>query len=168
MTPKPDPYLWMSVERFSTERGVRPSETVSQVLDGGLQGMRYYDRWYVARPLVTLHYPNPDDNTVAELRLLACRLGRYLTAARGEVVIPLRSDDPDKEPTLSKLLDIHLDPPPDPATIRLAGQDWIVDSSLYADLSSAILEFDIEHDLGGLLRSMPPATEDGGASKSAQ
>ena len=161
MTPKPDPYLWMSVERFSTERGVRPSETVSQVLDGGLQGMRYYDRWYVARPLVTLHYPNPDDNTVAELHLLACRLGRYLTAARGEVVIPLRYDDPDKDPTLNQLLDVQcqVDPPHTPITVRLAGQDWIIDSSLYADLGGAILAFDVEHDLGDMLRGLPPVSD---------
>ena len=160
MTPKPDPYQWMSVERFSAQHGVRPSETVSQVLDGGLEGLRYYDRWYVARALVTLHYPNPDDKTVAELRLLACRLGQYLTAARGEVVIPLRYDDPDKEPTLSKLLELHLDPPAEPATVRLAGQDWVVDSSLYQDLSSAILAFDIEHDLGNLLRDLPPTSDE--------
>lgn len=156
----PDPYLWMTVEDFSASFDRLPSEAVSQVLDGLLDGLRYQDRWYVARPRVTVRYPNPEDKATAELCLLACRLGAYLTAGRGEVVIPLRYDDPDKDDTFTRLTDLALCPPEEPAKIKLAGQTWILDSSLYADLSSAILAFDVEHDLGDLLRNLPPASSD--------
>lgn len=157
MSTTPDPYLWISVERYAAELNVRPSELMSRVLDGTLEGLRQEDRWYVARPRVTLFYPDPDDNTVAELQFRALRLGGYLTAGRSEVVIPLRADDPDKDATLSKLMDAGIKPPAEPLQFRLAGQEWTTDSSLYQDLGAAILEFDVEHDLGDLLQQVPPS-----------
>jgi hypothetical protein len=160
MNRAPDPYLWMTVEDFAASLERPPSELVSQVLDGALEGLRYKDRWYVARPKVTVHYPDPQDKSTAELRLLACRMGSYLTAGRGEVVIPLRYEDPDKDDALTRLTELAQEPPEEPAKVRLAGRTWILDSSLYADLSSAILAFDVEHDLGDLLRHLPPASSD--------
>lgn len=79
----PDPDIWRPVEELAAKWDVSVSEVMSLILDGDVEGKRFAYRWYVVRPVVTLHYPDPGDRGHAQLHFRACRLGNYLTATRG-------------------------------------------------------------------------------------
>jgi hypothetical protein len=147
-----NPTLWIPAEQYAAERGLEASEVVSRIIDGALPGRRDRQRWYVARPPVMLHFPDPANLDVAELRLLAFSMGRYLTEGRTELTIPLHRTDPDRDTALNILLDALQGPPPDPPRIKLAGHDWCVDSSLQLDLTGALIEFEVVHDSRALSR----------------
>ena len=138
-----DRYLWTPAADWAATHGVTTVEIERQVQQGKLEGEHRGDGWYVARPTVVLHIPDPTDRTVAELHLLALRLGRYLTAARRELVLPLRADDPDLKTSIDTLLEYLQGPLVHPVSFRLDGRDWCVDSSLHLDLVMAILEFEV-------------------------
>ena len=95
-----DLMLWMPAEELARRRGVPVSDIVGMAMAGQIESRRQGDRWYVERPLVWLHYPDPTDVTQAELKVFALAMGRYLTAARRMVTIPLRREDPDREESL--------------------------------------------------------------------
>jgi hypothetical protein len=140
-----DPMLWMPAADYAVENGLTTREVEYRLVEGMLDGA--YDRgWYVARPLVRLAFPQPGDIDHAEIKLLALPLGRYLTAARREFVVPLRRDDPDKDAALEAMLDALQGELLEPVLFRLAGQDWCVDSSLLLELAQALIEFESVHD----------------------
>ena len=140
-----DPLLWQPAAEYAIEHGLRTREVERRLVEGTLDG-GYDDGWYVARPPVRLEFPDPDDIDYAELRLLAMPLGRYLTAARREFVIPISREDPDKDAALEALLDALQGDLVEPVPFRLNGRDWCVDSSLLLELAQALIEFESVHD----------------------
>jgi len=141
-----DPMLWMPAEELARRRGVPVDDIVGMAMAGQIENCRQGNRWYVERPLVWLFYPDPTDVSQAELKVFALALGRYLTAARRMVTIPLRRDDPDREQSLETLCDALQGPPPEPVPFRLDGRDFLVDSSLHLDLATALVDFDARYD----------------------
>jgi len=141
-----DLMLWMPAEELARRRGVPVDDIVGMAMAGQIESCRQGDRWYVERPLVWLHYPDPAHPTCAELKVFALALGRYLTAARRMVTIPLRSNDPDREESLETLCDALQGPLPEPVPFRLDGRDFLVDSSLQLDLAAALVDFDARYD----------------------
>jgi hypothetical protein len=146
-----DLMLWMPAEELARRRGVPVSDIVGMAMAGQIESRRQGDRWYVERPLVWLHYPDPTDVTQAELKVFALAMGRYLTAARRMVTIPLRREDPDREETLETLCDALQGAPPEPVPFRLDGNDLLVDSSLHLDLATALVDFDARCDAAMLM-----------------
>ena len=140
-----DPMLWMPAADYAVVNGLTVWEVEHRLVEGMLDG-GYDEGWYVARPLVSLEFPDREDIDHAELRLLAMPLGRYLTAARREVVIPITRGDPDKDAALEALLDALQGDPVGPVPFRLDGRDWCVDSSLLLELAQALIEFESVHD----------------------
>jgi hypothetical protein len=140
-----DPMLWMPAADYAVAHGLTTWEVEHRLVEGMLEG-GYDDGWYVARPLVRLEFPDREDIDHAELKLLAMPLGRYLTAARREFVIPIHRDDPDKDAALEALLDALQGDPVEPVPLRLNGRDWCVDSSLLLELAQALIEFESVHD----------------------
>ncbi len=140
-----DPLLWIPAADYAVAQGLTTREVESRLVEGQLDGA-YNDGWYVARPVVTLHFPDTSDIDHAELHLLALPLGRYLTAARRQIVIPLTREDPDKDTSLEALLDALQGEHAEPIPIRLAGRDWSVDSSLTLELAQALIEFESVND----------------------
>ena len=141
-----DLMLWMPAEELARRRNVPVTDIVNLARNGQIESCREGERWYVERPLVWLYYPDPTDVTEAGLKVFALALGRYLTAARRMVTIPLRRDDPDREASLETLCDALQGAPPDPVPFRLAGRDYLVDSSLHLDLATALVDFDARYD----------------------
>jgi hypothetical protein len=141
-----DLMLWMPAEELARRRGVPVSDIVGMAKTGQIESRRQGDRWYVERPLVWLHYPDPTDVTQAELKVFALAMGRYLTAAHRMVTIPLRREDPDREETLETLCDALQGAPPAPVPFRLDGREVLVDSSLHLDLATALVDFDARYD----------------------
>ena len=137
---------WMPADELARRRGVPVSDIVTLAMNGQIEACRQGDRWYVERPLVWAYYPDPTDVTRAELKVFALALGCYLTAARRMVTIPLRRDDPDREQSLETLCDALQGAPPEPVPFRLAGRDFLVDSSLHLDLATALVDFDARYD----------------------
>jgi hypothetical protein len=149
-----DLMLWMPAEELARRRGVPVSDIIGMAMAGQIESCRQGDRWYVERPLVWLFYPDPTDVTQAELKVFALALGRYLTAARRMVTIPLRRDDTDREDSLENLCDALQGPLPVPVPFRLDGRDFLVDSSLQLELATALVDFDARYDasvVAGLL-----------------
>jgi len=140
-----DPLLWMPAADYAAAHGLTVWEVEHRLVEGMLGG-GYDDGWYVARPLVRLEFPDPADIDHAELKLLAMPLGRYLTAARREFVIPITREDPDKDAALEALLDALQGEPVAPVPFRLDGRDWCVDSSLTLELGQALIEFEAVYD----------------------
>ena len=150
MPQKPDPDIWRPVEELAADWNIPVSEAMSLILDGDLEGKRFSYRWYVVRPVVTLHYPDPNDRSNAELRFRACCIGNYLTAARGELIVPIRHGDPGMKEAINLAWKIDESKPPEAATLRFGSQEWIVDSTLARDLGRALLYFDVEYEVHGL------------------
>ena len=150
-----DPLLWQPAAEYAVEHGMTTREVELRLVEGMLDG-GYEDGWYVARPLVRLEFPDPADIDHAELKLLAMPLGRYLTAARREFVIPLHRDDPDKDAALEAMLDALQGDPVVPVPFRLNGRDWCVDSSLTLELGQALIEFEAVHDRRVYLEAPSP------------
>lgn len=148
MTHVPDPAIWRPVEALASEWGAPVSEIVSLILDGAVEGKRSGNRWYVLRPVVTLHYPNPADRRHAELRLRTCRLGNFLTAGRGELVIPIHRGDPGLAGAIAPAWKLARSKPQRAATVRLGAQEWIIDSTLVLDLGRCLLSFQEDHKVG--------------------
>ena len=149
MTQFPDLDIWRPVEELADEWDAPVSEIMSLILDGNLEGKRFDYRWYVVRPVVTLHYPDPADRSQAELRFRALRMGSYLTAARSELVIPIRHGDVGVKEALDLAWGIDESKPPMVATVRFGSQDWVVDASLSRDLARCLLSFDVDFELHG-------------------
>jgi len=141
---------WVSVEDYAFGTDLRTSEIVSFILDEKLEGRRFGDRWYVARPHVVLILPGADDGDVAVLRIAAFCIGPYVTAGHGRLEIPLRSDDPGRTGARQEL-DAAMRKVPDlPLEIRVNGERCLFDSSLWVDLGAALVEYppcqcDVEH-----------------------
>jgi hypothetical protein len=140
-----DPMLWMPAAEYAVANGLTTQEVEHRLVEGRLDG-GYDEGWYVARPRVRLEFPEPADIDRAELKLLAIPLGRYLTAARREFLLPLTREDPDKDAALEALLDALQGDPVEPVPFRLDGRDWCVDSSLLLELAQALIEFESVHD----------------------
>jgi hypothetical protein len=138
----PDPYLWTSAVAWATTHAESTAAVIHSIRQGTLPGEYLDGSWYVARPTVTLHYPNPADFHRAELRLLALQMGEYLTAARRDLVLPLTADDPDFDESLRFLLECLQGPETHPVPFRLGGRRWRVDASLHFDLVLALMEFE--------------------------
>lgn len=151
MAPVPDPDIWRPAEELASEWAIPTSEVVSLILDGDVEGKRFEYRWYVPRPTVNLYYPDPDDRRHAELHFRCCRLGNYLTAGRGEMIVPIRHGDPGLEEALALAWEIDASKPPKAAGMRLGCKEWIVDSTLSLDLGRRLLEFDVDCQLDELL-----------------
>ena len=147
MTHIPVPDIWRPVEELAADWSVPISEAMSLILDGDLEGKRFDHGWYVVRPVVTLHYPDLHDRQQAELRFRALRLGNYLTAARGELIIPIRHGDPGMKEAIDLAWQIDESKAPEATTVRFGSQEWIVDTTLARDLARALLQFDVEHEL---------------------
>lgn len=133
---------WIPVEEYAATAEMPSSELVSLILDGQLPGERHGNRWYVAAPLVELVHPEGSSST-ALLKIAACRLGCYVTAGRGELGIPLRCGDPGRPAALAALntaIETNMHPEL-PIEIYLNGEHFMIDSSLWVDISSALIEY---------------------------
>ena len=150
MNHTPDLDIWRPVEELAADWNISASEAVSLILDGNVEGRRFGHRWYVVRPVVTLHYPDPDDRQHAELHFRALRLGNYLTAARREVIIPIRHGDPGTKEAIGVAWQIDESKAAEATTVRFGSQEWIVDKSLARDLARALLYFDVEYEIQDL------------------
>lgn len=84
--------------------------------------------------LATLVLRDQKNPSTGVLEISACRLGCYLTAGRGKVRIPV-SDGPEFRRAISDLMSAR---DYEAAEIVLDRELWIVDSSLKADVITAL------------------------------
>ncbi len=133
---------WIPVEDYAADAGMDPRELITLIMNGSLPGKRLGDYWFVARPLVVLEQPTTM-NDVGWLKISACRMGSYVTAGRGELRIPLRFDDPGRPAALRALQKAMKAKPVLPLAIWLNGEHFLIDSSLWVDLSAALVEYQV-------------------------
>jgi len=130
------------VEDYAAVAGIKSGELIQMIVDGSLPGEYREGDWFVARPLVVLEHPS-EAESCAWLKISACRLGSYVTAGRGELGIPLRFDDPGRPAARVALEEAMTKRPVLPIEIYLNGEYFLVDSSLWRDLSAALFEYDV-------------------------
>jgi hypothetical protein len=145
MPPKPAS-KWIPVEKYAADVDFAPSEIVSLILDGVFEGRRVGNLWYVAKPLVSVEHPDQNNTASGLLKISACKIGRYVTAGRGELGIPLHFADGEADVVLKKIDRAMKKRPVMPLEVVLGGESFIVDSSLWVDLGAALLEFKILND----------------------
>jgi hypothetical protein len=133
---------WIPAQDYAAVAGMKPGELIKMIVDGGLPGEYRDGDWFVARPLVVLEHPS-EAEAQAWLKISACRLGSYVTAGRGEMGIPLRFDDPGRPAALVALEEAMKKRPVLPIEIYLNGEYFLVDSSLWRDLSAALFEYEV-------------------------
>jgi hypothetical protein len=107
-------------------------------------GVRVNGHWYVERPLTDILFPDPNDYTTAILRLYVCRIGQFLLAGRGELLLPIRSDNSDLHDAITTLDEAEKRSERDLVTITLSGQRFSIDSVLQQELSVTLLYFEIK------------------------
>ena len=132
---------WISVEDYALDAEILPSELVSRIVDGELPGRRHGNRWFVATPLVVLKQGGAAEGTDF-LKISACCIGRYVTAGRGELSIPLRQSDPGRSAALAAINAAIRMIPELPLELWLNGEHFLVDSSLWADFGAALVEYE--------------------------
>lgn len=131
---------WIPVEQYASDTEMTVSELIALISDGKLRGERQGNRWFVAAPLVALVQGSTPDGT-DQLKISACCMGPYVTAGRGELAIPLRFNDPGWPAALAAIKTAMQAPPQLPVEIWLNGEYFLVDSSLWVDLSAALVEY---------------------------
>ncbi len=131
---------WFTAEDYAADLGITPSEVISMILDGALTGERCGDRWYVIQPVVVVLELGRDGEVL--LRISACRIGSYVMAGREQLCIPLRSADLGRVAALVAIEDAMRSAPELPIAILLNGEEFLVDASLWLEMSAALAEFE--------------------------
>jgi hypothetical protein len=134
---------WIPVEDYVADTEIRASELVSLIIDGHLPGGRFGGRWFLEPPVVALVPPIDASGDTAKLIMSVCRMGSYLTAGSSGLPISLGLDDPGARGSLDALLEAMRHDPTLPVEIELTGRRFCVDSSLWLELSAALVELDI-------------------------
>jgi hypothetical protein len=150
------PIRWTRAETYAQETRCTRDAVVAKILDGQLNGVVIDTRWYVLDFLVSIERPDPAHLEQGRLVMAAVRSGNHYTAGCGRVVFDLHYDSDEVSTALHALMPDLLAPVPDaPVSITLGGHTFNVDASLRSDLAAALVEWQVEVELGPLLAQYP-------------
>ena len=151
------PIRWTRAETYARETRSTRDAVVAKILDGQLNGVVIDTHWYVLDFLVNVERPDPARPEQGRLVLAACREGDHYTAGCGRVAFDLHYDHDEVATALHTLIPDPFAPRPDtPVAVTLGGRHITVDASLRGDLAAALVEWQVEVELGPLLGQYPP------------
>jgi hypothetical protein len=146
------PIRWTRAETSAHEPRSTSDAIVAKILDGELNGVVIGTHWYVLDFLVNVERPDPAHPEQGRLVMAARRHGAHYTAGCGRFTLDLDYDHDEVATALHALMPDLLSPMPDaPVSVMLGGNSLTVDASLRGDLAAALLEWQVEVDLGPLL-----------------
>ena len=148
---------WIPVTEFAVAHNFGVDEVITRIHDGSLNGVVIGARWYVLDELVTLHIPDRLHPERATLRIAATRDGSLLKAGCYTTVeLNLVYDD-----TIRTAIGLLYGPanvrPDGPLALTLGTNTWIIDPSLQGEMLGALVEWQVEVELGDLLVQYPPS-----------
>ena len=150
------PIRWTRAEDFARETRSTRDAVVAKILDGQLNGVVINTHWYVLDYLVNVERRDPAHPVQGRLVMAACRNGDHYTAGCGRVALDLHYDHEEVATALHALMPDLLAPVPDaPVSVTLGGRHVTVDASLRGDLAAALVEWQVEVELGPLLGQYP-------------
>ena len=151
------PIRWTRAEDFALETRSTRDAIVAKILGGELNGVVIGTHWYVLDFLVTVERPDPAHSEQGRLVMAARRDGDHYTAGCGRFTLDLRYDHDEVATALHALMPDLLAPMPDaPVSVTLGGHSIVVDASLRGDLAAALVEWQVEVELGPLLEQYRP------------
>lgn len=157
MSSETPPLRWTDVDTYATCRQVTRESVLDQIHAGTLTGLVTRSGWYVLEQLVALELPDADQPTRARLHVLGCLQGEWLTVCGSETVVLEVTYDETIRTAIGTLWDLDRpEHPRTPVTLTLNDQRVIVDLPLQADLLAALLEWQVEVELGDLLKQHRP------------
>jgi len=139
----PDLSRLLPMELAAREAECTRQQMMERICRMEVIGVRVDDHWYIERPIIDILFPDPADYTAAILRLYVCRIGQFLLAGRGELLLFVRSDNSEIRNVLTILDQAEKNPERDLVTITLSGQRFSIDSVLQQELSVTLLFFEI-------------------------
>ncbi len=140
----PDLNRLLAMELAAREEECTRQQMMERICRMEVIGIRLGSHWYIERPITDILFPDPTDYTTAILRLYVCRIGQFLLAGRGELLLPIRSDTPEVRDALTVLDEAEKQPERDLVTITLSGQRFSIDSVLQQELSVTLLYYKIK------------------------
>jgi len=147
---------WISVTEFAVAHNFGVDEVITRIHRGNLNGVVIGARWYVLDELVSLHIPDRSHPERATLWIAATRDGPHLKAGCDTTVeLNLVYDDTIRT-AVGKLFGPANVRPDRPIDITLGTDTWIIDPSLQGELLGALLEWQVEVELGDLLVQYAP------------
>lgn len=151
------PIRWTRAEDFADKNRSTRDAIVAKILDGELNGVVIGTHWYVLDLLVNVVRPDLAHPEQGRLVMAACPEGAHYTAACGRFTLDLQYDHDEVATALHALMPDLLAPMPDaPVTVTLGGHSLTVDASLRGDLAAALVEWQVEVELGPLLEQYRP------------
>jgi hypothetical protein len=151
------PIRWTRAETYAQETRSTRDAVVAKILDGQLNGVVIDTHWYVLDFLVDVERPDPAHPEQGRLVMAACRDGHHYTAGCCWVAFDLHYDSDEVATALHALMPDLLAPVPDaPVSVTLGGHTFSVDVSLRGDLAAALVEWQVEIELGPLLGQYRP------------
>ena len=153
------PIRWTRAETFAEQNRSTRDAIVAKILDGQLNGVVIGTHWYVLDFLVNVERPDPAHPEQGRLVMAACPAGDHYTAGCGRFRLDLMYDQEEVATALHALMPDLLAPMPDaPVSVTLGGHSFTVDISLRGDLAAALVEWQVEVELGPLLTQYRPDT----------
>ena len=153
------PIRWTRAETYAEQNRSTREAIVAKILDGELNGVVIGTHWYVLDFLVNVERPDPANPEQGQLVMAARRDGDHYTAGCGRFTLDITHDHPEVTPALHATLPEPRSPMPDaPVSVTLGGQVVRVDASLRGDLAAALVEWQVEVELGPLLTQYRPDT----------
>ena len=151
------PLRWTRAEDFAEQNRSTRDAIVAKILDGELNGVVIGTHWYVLDFLVNVERPDPAHPEQGRLVMAARRDGDHYTAGCGRFTLDLTYDHEEVATALHALMPDLLSPMPDaPVSVMLGGHSLTVDASLRGDLAAALVEWQVEVELGPLLEQYRP------------
>jgi hypothetical protein len=152
---------WTRAETYAQEARSTRDEVVARILDGGLNGVVIGTHWYVLDFLVNVERRDRAHPEQGRLVMAARRDGDHYTAGCGRFTLDLSYDHDEIATALHSLMPDLLARMPDaPVAVTLGGQAVRVDASLRGDLAAALVEWQVEVELGSLLEQYRPDDPD--------
>ena len=162
--PRPTPVSehalsWRPADEFARALKVSEQSVVEDIKAGAFNGVLLQGRWYVL-DLVTLDIPDAERPEHARLRIAASRDGNRLTVGNEILELDLIYDGDAVSAAMTLLINPEISPaectPPEWLPVKLGDTTFEVDRSLQGDLVAALVEWQVEVELGSLLEQYPP------------
>lgn len=151
------PIRWTRAEDFAEQNRSTRDAIVAKILDGELNGVVIGTHWYVLDFLVNVERLDPAHPEQGRLVMAAHPVGDHYTAGCGRFTLDLDYDHDEVATALHTLMPDLLSTMPDaPVSVTLGGHSLTIDASLRGDLAAALVEWQVEVELGPLLEQYRP------------
>ena len=147
---------WTDLDAFAARRQFTRNAVLNHIHAGNLTGLFTRSGWYVLEQLVAVEIPDPRQQEHARLHVTGRLDGEWLTVCGSMAVVLELTYDESIRTAIGALYDPDRPQPPAPIPLTLNDQKLTVDGPLQADLLAALVEWQVEVELGDLFKQDRP------------